>query len=134
MADKNLRALWNGFRLYCPRCEQGKIFEGLKRRRTCSVCRVVFERPEQGDFLVTVVFVYATTAVLISLLVFLVNYTVPGLDVTFQIVLFLLLGVGFALATYRNFKGLSVGLMYVTFGLERAEPEEAANENGTRVN
>lgn len=114
-----LRALWHGMRLICPQCETGRMYDGMKRRAACDSCGVVFERSEEGDFLVTVVTVYSTTAVLIAALVFFINYTFPGMNLAWQIGICLAFGLGFSLSLYRNFKGLSIGLLYLTFGLKK---------------
>lgn len=112
--------LWSGLRLMCPNCHQGKLYTGLKRNRVCSSCDVLFERLEEGDFLVTVVVSYSVTAVLIAAFVFLLNFLAPSLDIYLQLVLSLALGLGFALATYRNVKGVAIALLHLTFGLTKA--------------
>lgn len=126
---EKVRALWCGLRLMCPSCEKGRIYEGLKKRTTCNACGVRFERSEEGDFLITVVAVYSTTAVMISGLVFIMNFVLHGIDLFMQMAVCLLFGVGFALVAYRNFKGLSVGLLYLTFGLKRIQGGQTAVEH-----
>lgn len=115
-----VRALWHGLRLVCPSCEAGRIYNGFKRLPTCDSCGVRYERVEEGEFLVTVVLVYSITAVMISGLVFVFNYLFPSLELSTQLALCLLIGLAFSLATYRNFKGLAIGLLHLTFGLKPA--------------
>ncbi len=50
-----LQAIW---RLRCPRCLSGEVFESLwKMRRTCPSCQLEYER-EQGYFLGAMYFSY----------------------------------------------------------------------------
>ena len=50
-----LKAIW---RLRCPRCLSGEVFESLwKMRRTCPSCQLEYER-EQGYFLGAMYFSY----------------------------------------------------------------------------
>lgn len=113
------QTLWTGLRLRCPCCGEGRLYTGLRRHSRCESCGALFERSEEGDFLVTVVVSYSVTAVLIAAFVFIVNWLAHELDLYIQVALSLALGLGFALATYRNIKGLSVALLHLTFGLTR---------------
>ncbi|HEY2739824.1 MAG TPA: DUF983 domain-containing protein [Thermoanaerobaculia bacterium] len=59
-------ALRRGLRLRCPRCGEGRLFEGWNRlNESCPVCGLVYER-ENGD---TWFFMYMTTAGLTGMLV-----------------------------------------------------------------
>lgn len=125
------RTLWAGARLVCPNCQSGRIYNGLKKNAACPSCDAVFERPDEGDFLVTVVASYSITAVMIAAFVFILNYAVPGLDIYVQIWLGLFIGLGFSLLTYRNLKGLAVALLYLTFGLRRSASTSGATKLGS---
>lgn len=114
------QTLWTGLRLRCPDCGVGRLYTGLRRHKSCTSCGALFERSEEGDFLVTVVVSYSITAVLIAAFVFLLNWLAPELDIYLQVSLSLALGLGFVFATYRNVKGLSVALLHLTFGLSRS--------------
>lgn len=129
MRKNILRSLWSGTRLVCPNCQGGRIYNGWRRNPTCPACGVRFERSEEGDFLITVVTVYSTTAVLISALIFIINLTAPDMALSTQITLCLVVALSFSLLTYRNFKGLAVGLLYLTFGLKpKAEGHQAEDK------
>lgn len=112
-----VHTLWTGLRLRCPDCGEGRLYTGLRRHTRCVACGVLFERSEEGDFLVTVVVSYSIAAVFVAAFVFLLNWLVPGLDIYLQVALSVALGLGFVVATYRNVKGLSVALLHLTFGL-----------------
>jgi len=117
MRDKT-KTLWTGFRLRCPNCTSGRIFSGLRMNKMCQNCGVYFERPAEGDFLVTIVMVYATTAVLIAGLVFLINMYLPHVSVAAQMIFCLVFGLALSLASHRHWKGFSIALIHLTFGLQ----------------
>ena len=53
-------------RLRCPRCGQGKLFDGwFSMPRTCDHCGLVYQR-EPGYFLGSIYFNYGITAVLVT--------------------------------------------------------------------
>jgi uncharacterized protein (DUF983 family) len=67
-------ALKAGIFLKCPRCGQGKLFDGLFRmRRECPLCRLVFER-EQGFFVGAIYVNYAATVLIAMPGFFLLDY------------------------------------------------------------
>ncbi len=72
-----LQALW---RLRCPRCLSGEVFESLwKMRRTCPSCRLEYER-EQGYFLGAMYFSYgmalALSVPIVLLLMVFLNFSI----------------------------------------------------------
>jgi uncharacterized protein (DUF983 family) len=61
----------------CPRCRQGRIFQGLMRMNpTCSSCELIFER-EAGYFLGAMVVSYAISIVLYTLIYQVLKRCVP---------------------------------------------------------
>lgn len=43
----SVRVLWDGLRLRCPSCHQGRMFVSLfQMRRSCPVCGLPFERAD----------------------------------------------------------------------------------------
>ena len=83
-ADSDVMRLAPLLRQRCPRCGQGRIFDGLLRmNRRCPVCNIAFER-EPGYFLGAMYFSYAmgvaatTPLVVVGLLL---NWSYPVIGV-----------------------------------------------------
>ena len=58
--------LWRGLRLVCPVCGGGKLFRGwFRMHRSCSECRLVFERGP-GYWLGSIYVNYGLTALLVT--------------------------------------------------------------------
>jgi len=108
-----LRAVWDGFRLRCPRCRRGHMFErGFKMNTACPVCGLRFERSSgeiTGGMGFNIVF---------TLIVVIIGALWGGLDPAVPL-LPLLLGLGlfallFPIAFYRSSRGMWAGILYVT--------------------
>jgi uncharacterized protein (DUF983 family) len=83
--------LWRAFRLRCPRCGEGALFDGwFSMHETCERCALRFER-EPGYFVGAIYVNYALTAVLCL-------GTPIALDLLFGIPLWAQLAVAGALA------------------------------------
>ncbi|HYF95006.1 MAG TPA: DUF983 domain-containing protein [Symbiobacteriaceae bacterium] len=112
-----LRSAWIGMQLKCPACKTGRIYCGLTRmNEACPSCGVVFER-EEGDFLGAVVVAYSITAVLVAGGVYAVE-VLTDLDATAHVLLWSLVGAGFLITTYRNMKGIWLGILHAMTGLQ----------------
>lgn len=118
-ARRNVRqALWDGLRLVCPACREGRIYESFFRKNhRCPHCRVIFERGSEGDFLVTTVAAYSIAAVLISLIVFILNFVFHDIPLVTQLYIIGAVGLVFTILFYRNVKGLAIGGLHLVFGL-----------------
>lgn len=107
-----LRMLRTTFRLRCPACGEGRLFEGVYRiRATCAVCGVRFER-NPGNWTGPVVLGYAVAcgaAFASGFGLWLAFGVFPGLRP-------LMLAVGFAvaLAAYRPIKAWWIWLLWAT--------------------
>lgn len=111
-----LRAAWEGMRLRCPACGQGRIFRTFSAMNSeCPHCGVVFER-EEGDFLGAMVVAYSITAVLIAAGILIVE-VLTDLDATAHAVIWSVLAALFLILTYRNMKGIWIGILHVMMGL-----------------
>lgn len=106
-----LAGIWDGVRLRCPSCGQGKLYGSKGRLNTaCSCCGVVFERPEEGDFVGAIVTAYAITAGVVLALVLALNaYTQVGLTV--QLVIAVGVAVSLLFFGYHSMRGIWVTLL-----------------------
>lgn len=127
-----LPTLWTGFRLRCPSCRHGRIYHGFRANSSCSSCGVEFQSSDEGHFLVTVVAAYSITAVLLAAFVFALNVVYPEMTILLQIVICLLFASVFLLLSYRHFKGVSVALIHLTFGL-RPRPTTATAQDEQNI-
>jgi uncharacterized protein (DUF983 family) len=121
-----LKAAWIGLQLRCPACGRGRIYRSLTAMHPhCPACGVVFER-EEGDFLGAMVVAYSITAVLVAVGVFVVELF-ADLDPMGHILLWSTVSTGFLLCTYRNMKGIWLGILHVMVGLRPPSAEEAGH-------
>jgi uncharacterized protein (DUF983 family) len=62
--------LGRALRLRCPRCGDGKLFDGwIRMRSDCTICELHYER-EPGFFLGSIYFNYGVTAMILTLTFF----------------------------------------------------------------
>lgn len=109
------RALWDGLRLRCPRCGQGRIYRTRwEMHPHCPHCSLGFERGE-GDFLGAITIAYAVTSVLIAIGVFLLA-ALTELSAGVQVAIWSVFGALFLLLFYRNMKGIWIGILYLMTG------------------
>lgn len=115
MANENelyppLSALSTGLRCRCPRCGEGKVFQGfLSLRPKCPRCGLDYSEVDTGDG--PAVFV-----------IFLVGFVVVGLaawvelsympPIWLHLVLWIPLIIGLSLGLLRPFKGVLISLQY----------------------
>lgn len=115
-----LRYAWRGMLNRCPACRRGRIFRNLfTMHASCPNCGVVFER-EEGDFVGAMVVAYSITAVLVAVGVMIVEMVVH-LDVMLHVLLWGGFTVAFLLLTYRNMKGIWLGILHAMMGLKMRE-------------
>lgn len=94
----------------CPRCGQGKLFDGfLKLRAACEVCGLDFAKADSGDGpAVFVIFIVGFIAVALAFVARYVWYAPMGVA--------LLLSIGFTVASIllllRPFKATLIALQY----------------------
>jgi len=112
-----LQAAWTGARLRCPSCGQGPIFSSLTAMNpACPNCGVVFESGE-GDFVGSMVVAYAVTAVLVSVGI-LVVASLTQMNLVALVFLWSAFGIAFLIGTYRNMKGIWIGILHAVVGLQ----------------
>jgi uncharacterized protein (DUF983 family) len=113
-----LKAMWIGMRLRCPSCRQGRIYRNWRdMNEECPVCGVVFQ-PDEGDFVGAMVIAYSITAVLICIgAALLAIFT--DLDVATQIIVWAIFSCLFLPLTYRNMKGIWIGIVHAITPLTR---------------
>lgn len=113
-----LAGAWDGLRLRCPACRQGRMGKGLfDLQPSCPRCGAPFE-PEEGDFIGGVLVAYSVTAVLIVIGIYLVA-VFTDLSARAQALLWAAAGTVFVVLTYRNMKGAWVGILHAMTGLRR---------------
>lgn len=99
-----------GLRGHCPRCGQGKLFDGyLKLKPRCAACGLDYSFIDAGDGPVVFVILIAGFVILGSALWLEVNYN-PPLWVHF--ILWIPLAIAFGLALTRMLKGVLIALQY----------------------
>jgi uncharacterized protein (DUF983 family) len=106
------RIVGRGLRLRCPRCGQGRLFEGpFRMGARCPVCGLVFER-EAGYFVGAIYLNYGMTTVLTIGGYFLLDaWLAPS--VATQLVVWGTVAVAFPLWFFRYSKGLWLSLDYL---------------------
>jgi uncharacterized protein (DUF983 family) len=106
-----VRSLWDGFRLICPVCHKGRMFQGFTMHRACPVCGVVFEREvgsRSGGMYINI----SVTGVLFGIgLITMANVSDIPLD--YQFIIWLIFAVIFPIVFYRQTRGLWVGILNV---------------------
>lgn len=111
--------MWDGVRLRCPSCGEGRIFRRwFQPYESCRVCGAPFERPGEGDFLMTMIFAYGAAS-LVVLITVLLLYRYTELDASAQIAITLVLGLGTVVLTYRSIKGIWITLLIALLKWER---------------
>ena len=105
-------ALKAGVLLKCPRCGQGKLFDGLFRmRRECSLCRLVFER-EQGFFVGAIYVNYAATVLIAMPGFFLLDYYTE-VSLSHQLILWGAFATIFPILFFRHSRSLWLCVAYM---------------------
>jgi uncharacterized protein (DUF983 family) len=111
-----LRLAGIGMRLQCPACRRGRICRSLFRmNETCPHCGVVFER-EEGDFLGAIVVAYSITSVAVVAGILTLEM-LTDLDPMLHVIIWSLFAVVFVVLTYRNMKGIWLGILHAMVGL-----------------
>lgn len=118
-----LKSAGVGMRLICPACRKGRIYKSFTRHHSrCPHCGVIFER-EEGDFLGAMVVAYSIISVLVAAGIF-ITERVTDLTVVQHAWLWSVLAAAFLLLTYRNMKGIWIGILHAMVGLKGPREEE----------
>lgn len=121
--DGIITPLWRGFRLWCPVCGQGRIFDGLLRMKaTCPSCAVRFER-EEGQFTGAVYINLIFTEIGFGLIFFYLAFFTK-LDTWQQIAICIAWSVLFPLLFHRHAKGFFAGVVHLSRGLTADAPDQ----------
>ncbi len=105
-------ALKAGIFLKCPRCGQGKLFDGLFRmRRECPLCRLVFER-EQGFFVGAIYVNYVATVLIAMPGFFLLDYYTE-VSLSHQLILWGAFATIFPILFFRHSRSLWLCVAYM---------------------
>lgn len=104
--------------LVCPRCHRGPIYRSwTARNERCPVCDANFE-PGEGDFLGSMFMAYTGVVLVVGTSILLL-----GLLTDISLTALLVYGVAasalFLYLTYRNWRGLWIGIIYMLTGFER---------------
>ncbi|WP_066721092.1 MULTISPECIES: DUF983 domain-containing protein [Hyphomicrobiales] len=100
-----------GLKGRCPRCGEGKLFEGfLKVRPRCAACGLDYSFADSADGPAVFIMLIAGFAVLGAALAVEIAYEPP---IWLHLVIWLPLAVIVCLALLRPMKGLAVALQYV---------------------
>ena len=114
------RALWSGLRRKCPRCHRGPLF--IKRytlHERCPEC--AYPISTALDDLATLAYVgSASITGLFLLAVFVIRAPKSGIEM----LIYLLVALGFQFGTMPHRKGFAIGLLYVHNLLFGEEVEE----------
>ncbi len=108
---KIVQALWDGLRLRCPRCHQGRMFARFTMRRHCPVCDLPFEQASgeiTGGMGINTVLTLFVIVVLACVFGF--DPSVPLMPLIAALVLFAIV---FPIAFYRSSRGLWTSFLYL---------------------
>lgn len=106
-----LAGAWDGVRLRCPSCSEGRLFQkGATIYPNCVACGVPFERANQGDFLGAMVTAYAMTACVALSLVLVLNL-LTEVPLATQVYVVVPASLLFVTLLYRNLKGVWVAVL-----------------------
>lgn len=107
VCDRPVRAALRGL---CPRCGQGRLFDGfLKVRPECEVCGLDFSTIQTGDGPATFIMQIAGFVAVFSALVVEINFHPP---MWLHLIVWLPMTAGLSLALMRPGRGLMIGLQY----------------------
>lgn len=99
-----------GLRGHCPRCGQGKLFDGyLKLKPRCAACGLDYAFAEAGDGPVVFVLLIVGFLVVGAALWMEVNFSPP---MWLHFILWIPLAIALGLALTRMLKGVLVALQY----------------------
>lgn len=123
--NTRLHKLWTGFRLRCPNCEKGAMFDGLfTLRDTCPVCNVRFERSDGeslGGMMLNLVAVE-----LVTVGGFILSQWLLEPPLMAQLVFWTLFNLVFIFVFYRHARGLWIAVTYLTGGVYADPPDPSA--------
>jgi uncharacterized protein (DUF983 family) len=106
------RALWDGFRLRCPRCHRGRMFErGFTMRPSCAVCSLAFER-SSGEITGGMGINSAITLFFVCCFSFFA--LLPNIPLVPLLLAMLVFAVVFPIAFYRSSRGMWASILYLT--------------------
>ena len=99
-----------GLRGHCPRCGQGKLFDGyLKLKPECAACGLDYSFIDAGDGPVVFVLLIVGFVVVGTALWMEVSYSPP---LWLHFILWIPLAIAFGLALTRMLKGVLIALQY----------------------
>jgi uncharacterized protein (DUF983 family) len=105
-----LQPIWDGFLLRCPKCRKPSIGKGLDIKTHCDHCGHVMQAQE-GDWVGAIMMAYCFLAVILGVLVTLAAIYLD-LSFTVHLLIWIPFSIAFLLGTYRNWKGVWVGLLW----------------------
>jgi uncharacterized protein (DUF983 family) len=97
--------------LRCPKCQQPGLAKGLDIEEHCPHCGHTMQ-PDEGDFTGAIVMAYCFLSVILGVLVTLAAIYLDW-SLTVHLLVWIPFSIAFLLGTYRNWKGVWVGLLYV---------------------
>lgn len=117
-----VRAIFNGLRLRCPNCEQGRMFTGLfDIEAQCPNCAVVFERSEGeslGGAMLSLVI-----AEILSIGGFFISQWLFEPPMVTQLIFWIIFNLIFIVLFSRHGRGMWVGIIYLIGGVYADEPD-----------
>jgi uncharacterized protein (DUF983 family) len=131
-----LAALLYGFRLRCPVCRRGALFEepwpwAFRMNEFCPVCRVRF-MPDKGEITGGMAITMVVTSLLgVAGALYLALFT--SLSPLWMAVWLIAIPTVFGLWFYRHAQGLWVAVLYLTGSMQEPHPFAPGNRNGSAL-
>ena len=114
--EQTIQALWRGFRLHCPNCGKGIMFQGLfNMAETCSHCHVRYER-KSGES-IGGMFINLSVAELFSVGGWILTELFLRPPLVPELIFWGAFNLIFVLIFYRHSRGLWVAISYLTNGV-----------------
>ncbi|MBO8142802.1 MAG: DUF983 domain-containing protein [Firmicutes bacterium] len=105
------QAVQAGLRLRCPACGKGSLYTQGRPNGSCPRCGWTFEKPGDGDWLVTWLVAY-TVAALAMVLAMAVLYATTEVGLAAQVSICAAVGTVAVAALFRRCRGASAGILY----------------------
>lgn len=105
-----LQYIWDGFMLRCPKCRKPSIGKGFDIKTHCDHCGHNMQ-PGEGDFVGAIMVAYSFLAVILGILVT-TAVILWDLSPYVHLAIWMPFSIAFIFLTYRNWKGLWVGLLW----------------------
>lgn len=104
-------SMWTGLKLRCPHCHVGPMYDGAQQHEACPDCGWTFHQKGDGDWLVTWIFAYTLAALIMVVFVVLLHFF-TGLNLTTELIVCAIVGIGAVSVLFRNCKGMAAGVLY----------------------